>query len=278
MGDRRARRAEKKAEKKAAKKARQSGASTIEGGEPSTVGGTAQMEENAQQRLERTRRESMQHLTPVHETFLDKLERQIQTQSPKENQRANENLPEQAERLARERTQFLLEAASHTTDEEAFTTEWRTKYREREEIKRGISSFDRYSLDEEKIKERSKIELECDIIIEGEQKYKLEDAILYLTEDAIFNRTVLGLNKVPPERRSPEWKKFRVEKYEPMKEKYKFGEEGRGDQELMLLDILQVERKNRCSLEQIKSKKFKIVIGLVLHECSSLDYGCPVNR
>ena len=202
----------------------------------------------------------------ANESLLDRLDRMLQEQPPRENQRANETLHERAERLAGERLRFLHEAASHPYDREAFTANYMKEYKSREREKRGISKIDGYSLNEEKISEKCKIGLEWEIIRDGQQTITLDAMVHLVTEDVVFNRAVFGLNKIPPNRFSPEWAEFRVEKYESIKEEYNFDSRRGAGRELMLADVMQIERSNRSSIDQLKSEEYKVIVSIVLHE------------
>jgi hypothetical protein len=198
------------------------------------------------------------------ETLLDAVNKRLREQPPSENQRANETLRERVERLTGERLRFLQEVDLHPSDKEAFVSNYIRDYNMREREKRGISKLDRYSLDEEKISEKCKISLECELITTGRNTMSLDEVTYLMTEDVVFGRTILGLNKFPPGRRSDSWRKFRVESYDNIIEKYKL--DNHETRRIMLADIMQLERGNKSSVEQLNGKEYQTILKIVLKE------------
>ena len=211
---------------------------------------TRQTHETSQERIARVRRENTQNYG-VH----------------RENRRSNESPEERDRRLDAEREKFhkKLESAINDSEKHEIAFQWQKDYINREKFERGLKGIDYINYNQQQIEEYAKICLEAESFVETEEPTRgLDDLVHKITEDINFRRTLKELNIPSINRSSDDWKKFRVEKFDDIASRYKLDK--KEDRMLMLADIMQYERGNRSTIDQLNSKEYKTIVSLTIKE------------
>ena len=218
-----------------------------------------------------TRRETR----PTHETSQESIERMrrenTRGHTNYENKRAHETPQDQQRRLEAEYRRFHQGLALSAPHEEAFTSQWQRDYINRERTERGFGSTQYLDYTENQIKEYAKICLEAELITTGEQVENQDQVARKITEDINFRRTLNELNISSIDRSSDDWKNFRVDKFDDIASRYKLDQ--KEDRMLMLADIMQYERGNRCTIDQLNSKEYKTILKFTIQEWKDWQSG-----